>query len=131
MKTLVVEDDATSRKILERYLNELGSCDVVENGMDAVSAYESALDAGNPYDLICLDIMMPEFDGHAVLKRLREIEKQNGISAADGTKVIMTTALDDSTSILGAFQTGCEAYVVKPIDKDRLVMEIRKLGLIE
>jgi len=90
-----------------------------------------AWDEGKPYDLICLDIMMPELDGMKTLKTIRDIEKQKGVEESKRAKIIMTTALNDTGSVLGAFETGCEAYAAKPIDMKKLAEVMRKLGLIE
>ncbi|MHC4425093.1 MAG: response regulator [Planctomycetota bacterium] len=130
MKILIVEDDFACRKLLQVYLSELGDCFVAVNGHEAVEAVKCALDEGLPYDLICLDIMMPEMDGHKALKAIRRIENERGIAGSDSVKVIMTTALGDSGNAMGAFRTGCEAYIVKPIEKYKLLEETEKLGLI-
>ena len=74
---------------------------------------------------------MPEMDGHDVLKAIRKIESQHGIGGLDGVKVVMITALGDSKNVMGAFRTGCEAYIVKPVKKGKLLEEIEKLGLIK
>jgi two-component system, chemotaxis family, chemotaxis protein CheY len=128
MKCLIVEDDAASCKLLQTFLAEYADCSVASNGREAVEAFEGALYNG-PFDLICLDIMMPDMGGREALTEIRKIEAEHGIGGLDGVKVIMTTALDDSTNIFGSFREGCEAYVVKPVRKDNLMAEIEKLGL--
>jgi len=131
MKILIVEDDFTARKLLQTYLSDYGDCFIAVDGYEAVEAIRQALEEGQPYDLICLDIMMPGMDGHDALKTIRHIEKQHGISGLDCVKVIITTALRDSEHIMAAFRTGCEAYIVKPVRKEELLKEMEKLGLIE
>ncbi len=130
LKFLIVEDDFTCRKLLQSFLYEFGDCFVAINGQEAVQAVKDALDEGRPYDLICLDIMMPEMDGHEALEAIRQIENEHGIAGLDGVKVIMTTALGDSKNVMGAFRTGCEAYIVKPVAKEKLLEEMGKLGLV-
>jgi len=130
MKCLIVEDDFVSRKLLQTCLADHADCDVACDGREAVEAFTEALEAGRPYDLICLDVMMPGMGGREALTDIRRIEAQHGIGGLDSVKVIMTTALDDSINIFGAFREGCEAYVVKPICKDKLLAEIEKLGLL-
>jgi len=130
MKCLIVEDDFTARKLLQMYLSDYGDCFIAVNGREAVEAVRQALDEGQPYDLICLDIMMPEMDGQEALKVIRQVEKEHGIAGLDNVKVIMTTALDDPRNVMGAFRGGCEAYIVKPIAKKKLVEEMEKLGVI-
>lgn len=131
MKTLIVEDDFTSRKLLQLMLLPLGECDVAVNGKEALDAFRLAASEGKRYDLICLDIMMPEMDGHEVLKEIRRMEEEEGIVGRQAVKVIMTTALDDSKNILKAFNEQCEGYLVKPIEKRQLVEKLYSLGLFD
>ncbi|MHC4535372.1 MAG: response regulator [Planctomycetota bacterium] len=130
LKILVAEDDFACRKILQSFLSDFGDCFVVINGLEAVEAVKIALDEGRPYDLICLDVMMPEMDGHEALESIRKIEKERGITGLDNVKVMMTTALSDSASVIGAFREGCEAYIVKPFDKRNFFEEMEKLGFV-
>ena len=131
LKVLIVEDDFASFKILEEYLCEYGDCSVAVNGAETVEAFKKALDENQPYDVICLDIMLPEMNGHLALEKICKIEREYGISDSDGVKVIMTTAIDDHEDIIKAFKKGCKAYIVKPITNEKLFAEMRKLGLIK
>ena len=131
MKTLIVEDDQTSRFLLEQILSPYGPCAVAVNGKEALDAYVKAMKAGSQYDLICLDIMMPEMDGQAVVKAIREMEETQGIQAPNGVKIIMTTALEDPKNVVQAFKSLCDFYLIKPINKGKLLSCIRSLGLIQ
>ncbi len=131
MKILIVEDDFTSRKILTTILQPYGQFDIAVNGVEAVEAFRKALYDGQPYDLICLDIMMPEKDGQVVLKEIRKIEIIKEVEGLDRAKIIMTTALSDSASVMDAFRSQCEAYLPKPIAKKQLLDQMRILELIE
>lgn len=131
MKTLIVEDDFTSRLLMQKILSPYGEIHIAVDGDEAVEAFRSAIAQGQPYDLVCLDILMPRMDGQAVLKEIREMEERNGILGLDGVKIIMTTALKDSKNIMKAFNSQCEAYLTKPIDKRTLLKEIQTLGLLE
>lgn len=130
MRILIAEDDLVSRKFLYKLLSEYGECDITVDGMEALDAFLIALKDGKPYDLICLDIMMPKVDGVKALKTIRELEKQKNIPEDKRTKVIMTTALAESQMVHKAFEIGCEAYAAKPIDTEKLIQVIKKLGLI-
>lgn len=131
MKCLIVEDDFAARRLLQRYLSGYGDCDVAVDGNEAVEAFSQATDEKEPYDLICLDIMMPNMDGHEALKAIRQIESDHGINGLDGVKVIMTTALGDSKNVMESFREGCEAYIVKPVEKDKLLEEMANLGFVK
>ena len=130
MKILLAEDDFASRKFMDKYLSQFGDCDVTVDGEEAVDAFMMALDDGEPYDLICLDVMMPVLDGYQVLKAIRGIEEQRKTPKKNAVKVIMTTALNDERNVKKAFELGCEAYSGKPIDVKKFELLLQKLGLI-
>ena len=131
MKTLIVEDDFTSRLILQELLKSYGPSHIAVNGKEAVEAVRIALQANEPYDLICLDIMMPEMDGQEALRQIREQEESQWIRPAGGARIVMTTALADPKNLFAAHRSLCDAYLLKPIQKAKLLEELRKLGLIK
>jgi two-component system chemotaxis response regulator CheY len=128
MKTLIVEDDFLSRKLMLTYLSPFGECDVAANGTEAIQAFKMAKEAGKHYDLITLDILMPDITGQEVLKRIRNIEEEECLPKA---KIVMTTALKDSRNIMTAFKNQCEGYLVKPIESEKLREMLRELQLLE
>jgi two-component system chemotaxis response regulator CheY len=130
MKTLIVEDDFTSRFLMQELLKEFGSSDIAVNGKEAVLATDLALRADEPYDLICLDVMMPEMDGRAALKEIREQEAARGILSSQGAKIVMTSAVSDMNVVFSAFHDLCDGYLFKPIAKAKFLEELRKLRLI-
>ncbi|MEI7635978.1 MAG: response regulator [Syntrophus sp. (in: bacteria)] len=131
MNTLIVEDDSINSLLLQEYLKQYGPTEIAVNGIKAVAAVHAALEAEEPYDLICMDIMMPEMGGQEAVKQIRELEEAKGILPARCAKIVMTTALGDQKNILAAFKHLCDAYVVKPIEKAKLLSELRRLKLIE
>lgn len=131
MRTLVAEDELISRLILTRFLECCGPVDAAMSGREAVQAHQLGLEESNPYDLICLDIMMPDMNGLDALQAIRETEDGCGIMGDDRVKVIMTTALSDQASKDTAYDRGCQAYLVKPIDRRELLHRIRELGIFE
>ena len=131
MRMLIAEDDYTSRVMLQRLLLPYGECTVAVNGQEAVEAFRIGIEEGRPFDLVCLDIMMPEMDGHEALDRIRELEREKGIEAADQVKVIMTTALADIHNVRKAIRKKCRAYLIKPYDKQKLLDTLRSLELLD
>lgn len=131
MRILIAEDDMASRKFIFKFLSKYGDCDITVDGLEAVEAFMLALDEKNPYNLVCLDIMMPKMDGLKALQAIREIEKQNLVEDDKKVKVIMTTALNETQDVFGAFDSGCEAYAAKPINTEKLVEVMEKLGLVK
>ena len=131
MKSLIVEDDFTSRLLMQKILSPYGDSHVAVNGNEALSAFKNAINSEDPYQLICLDIMMPEMDGQATLKAIRAVELEKGVMIGDGVKIIITTALSDMTNKLTAIKGFCDAYLVKPIDRSKLLNLINSFGLIK
>jgi len=115
---------------MKKFLSKYGDCDVAVNGLEALDAFLAALKEERPYHLICLDVMMPKLDGLKALKAIRDIEQQKGIDGQRRTKIIMTTALNDKITITNAYDAGCEAYAWKPIEIDKFIIVMGKLGLI-
>lgn len=130
MRILIAEDDMISRKFLFKFMSQYGECDLTVDGLEALDAFLLALKENRRYDLICLDIMMPKVDGVKVLKTIRDLETENGVAPQDRSKVIMTTALGETAYVQQAFDIGCEAYASKPIDVEKLMKVMEKLGLI-
>lgn len=130
MRILIAEDDFASRKFMLKFLSKYGECDVAVDGIEAVDAYLNAINNREEYDLVCLDIMMPEMDGYQTLKAMRDIEIEQDVPDEKCAKVIMTTALDDSVHVSKAFEYGCVAYATKPVDIVQFESVMRKLQLI-
>lgn len=130
MRILIAEDDLTSRKFLFKFLSQYGECDVTVDGLETLDAFLMSVKDKTPYDLVCLDIMMPRVDGVKVLQTIRRIEKENGIKPEKQVKVIMITALGETDYVQQAFAIGCEAYAAKPIDTEKLIQVLQKLGLL-
>ncbi len=130
MRTLIVEDDFTSRLLLQSFLARYGECHIAVNGREAVAAFRVAQKSSEAYDLICMDIMMPGMDGQTAAKEIRAIEESTGTLSTSGVKIIMTTALDDVKNVVESFQSLCDAYLFKPIDTGKLREHIRMLNLL-
>lgn len=130
MRILIVDDEFVSRKKAQKILSQYGECDVAVDGTEAVEAFRLAHEEGNPYDFITMDILMPDMDGIEALKRIRKWEESRNIQLGKGVKVVMLTASKTSDSVLSSFNEGCEAYVVKPFDKEGLTKAMSELGLV-
>lgn len=120
MRILIAEDDFASRRYLSGCLQKYGRCDAAVDGLEAVEAFQTALDEMEPYHLICLDIMMPAMDGYQALQQIRRIETEYGIPDESAAKVVITTALKGEHYENKAFDLGCAAYLQKPYDQGKL-----------
>jgi two-component system chemotaxis response regulator CheY len=130
LRVLLVEDDFASRLLLQTYLSGYGECHVAANGREAVEAFRSLLERGQRYDLICMDIMMPEMDGREGVRQVRALEEAQGISSTHGAKIIMTTAVTDIKEVIRCFRELCDSYLIKPIDLADLLSQMKSYKLV-
>ena len=119
-KVLVVDDVADNRDLLIRRLNRLDikQIDQAENGVEALAAI-----AANSYDLVLLDIMMPELDGFGVLTALRENGKSNDLP------IIVISAMSEIDAVVRCVELGAEDYLFKPFNPT--LLRARVLATLE
>jgi two-component system chemotaxis response regulator CheY len=129
LRVLLVEDDFASRLLLQTFLIRFGECHVAVNGREAVEAVRAAFARGQRYDLICMDIMMPEMDGREAVRQVRAIEESHGILSTAGAKIIMTTTVREIRDVIQCFKDLCDAYLLKPIDLGKLLEQMKAYGL--
>lgn len=114
---------------MQRLLAAYGEVDVVVDGEEAVDAFKMGWEESRPYDVVFMDIMMPKVDGQEALRRIRAAEKSMGIRQVDEVKIIMTTVMEDPKNVIEAFhEGGATAYLVKPVDLEKIRSELGKLG---
>lgn len=131
MKCLIAEDHLMSRRILKELLGPDADCDIAVNGQEAIDSFVLAHNSKCPYDVIFMDIMMPQVDGMEAVRQIRAIEKKMEVPHHLAVKVVMTTALNDPATVIKSFKD-CEAdsYIVKPISRQKLAKELQDLKLI-
>jgi len=131
VRVLLVEDDFVSRLMLQTFLSRYGECHIAVNGKEAVEAFRAALERGQKYDLVCMDIMMPEMDGREAVRQVRALEEAHGILSSSGAKIVMTTAVEDIKEVIQCFQQLCDAYLMKPIDLGQLLSLMKCYQLVQ
>ena len=111
---LLVEDEENLRKLIKAYLSKEGA-EILEapDGKIALDLFES-----NNIDLVILDIMLPEYDGWSVCKRIRE---------KSDLPVLMLTARNDEDDKLFGFELGADDYMTKPFSLKELVARTKAL----
>jgi two-component system chemotaxis response regulator CheY len=130
LRVLLVEDDFACRLLLQTFLSRYGQCHIAVNGREAVDAFRSAMDCGQGYDLICMDIMMPEIDGREAVRQVRALEESKGIRSTCGARIFMTTTVDEVKEVVLCFKELCDAYLMKPIDLGQLLSHMKSFQLV-
>ncbi|MEA2103706.1 MAG: response regulator [Candidatus Cloacimonadota bacterium] len=125
MKILVVDDDKSSRIMMAEILKKYGECKSANSGTEAVGKFKRAVSYKEPFDLITLDITMPDKNGLEVLTEIRKVEKNK---KAKPVKILMVTARDDKTNVLISIKAGCDGYIKKPISADTVLDKVKALG---
>lgn len=129
MKILVVDDEFVSRKKMEKIMMEFGESVPVESGKEAVESFAKALDENKPFNLITLDIEMPDMNGTETLQKVRRIEKELKIQKEDQVKILMVTAHSQKEYVINSVQSGCNGYIVKPFEKQTIIKKLFDLHL--
>lgn len=130
VKCLVVDDDELGRELIAHYLAGVASCEMAENGSVAVDMFRRAFEAGDPYGLILLDIVMPEMDGQTAAKQIRLIEKEWGVSLYDGVTIVILSSLNTPHDVIQSYVSAkSAAHLVKPVQPAKLLATLEKLGI--
>jgi two-component system chemotaxis response regulator CheY len=98
LKALIVDDSDMSRRIATRIVSRVFDCDQAEDGCVAVSKYMEAIDVGSPYDIVFMDVIMPEMDGKEAVRKIREHEESTGLRR---TPIVMVSASESLDGIEG------------------------------
>lgn len=130
VRCLVVDDDELGRELIARYLDGVAVCEMAENGAEAVEKFRRAFEGGNPYNLIILDIVMPEMDGNTAAKEIRLIEKEWGVPIDGGVNIMVLSSLNTPDDVIKAYVSArSAAHLVKPVQPARLLATLSKLGI--
>ena len=129
MRILVVDDEVVSRKKMMKSVSSLGTCEGVQNGNAAISAVQTALEEWKLYDLITLDISMPDISGTKVLTHIRDMETKKGLDNEERATILMVTSHSDLDTVK-ACAGKCNGYIVKPFNKDVIMEKLKKTGVI-
>jgi len=116
LNVLIVDDNEMNRDTLARRLRQQGcTYEMAENGAEAIAMIQP-----RKYDLILLDIMMPEVDGYAVLSHLKSSPELKTLP------VIMISAVEEMESVMKCMELGADDYLTKPLDPNLLKAAVER-----
>jgi len=114
IKILYAEDNLINQRITVLQLQKLGiTCDIAQNGLEALELYKK-----NEYDMILMDVQMPELDGLACTKEIREYEKRNNLMNC--IYIVAVTANNDASDKLNCIEAGMNDFISKPFKENEI-----------
>jgi CheY-like chemotaxis protein len=118
LSILVAEDNPINALLMRSLLTKLGhSAVITDNGEEALESWLSAKSAGAPYDLVLMDIQMPQLDGIETTKRIREREAGQ---PGRHTPILALTANTLVEDRYACFEAGMDGFLIKPLDREKL-----------
>ncbi|KQW19426.1 histidine kinase [Afipia sp. Root123D2] len=119
LSILVAEDNEINALLMRSLLTRLGHHPVITiNGREALDSWLAAEIAGTPYDVVLMDVQMPELDGIEATRRIRAHEAERSLSRSRVLALTANTLVDDRYA---CFEAGMDGFLVKPLDRDKLV----------
>ena len=128
LNILIADDSRSMRELLVHYLKPQGHVDIAVNGVEAVDLFKRSVETGPRYDLVLLDVMMPEMDGLEAARHINDMQAD----LDERSRIMVLSCLDDMEHITKAhYEVGVEVYLTKPFDLSNLLEAMANLGLIE
>lgn len=127
MRILVVDDESVSRRKMELIMRSFGQCETAESGSIAIESFVKAWENWSPYDLISLDLLMPEMNGDEVIQKIRDMEKEKSVPDDKRVRIMVVTSKSDKESIITCIQAGCNEYIIKPFDRHTVEGKLAKI----
>jgi two-component system, chemotaxis family, chemotaxis protein CheY len=119
-RILIVDDFADSAEMIRQVLRPLANCVTANSGVEALREYRDAREAGAPFDLVILDLAMPDLSGFDVSEAIRSTGDQ-------ATKIVYLTAYNDPENASLAAMDGVLAIWQKPFSPSQLCADVMKI----
>ncbi len=129
MKMLVIDNDPAISKSFEKLPFDITELQALRTGDAGIRGVKNALKRRDPFDLITIDIDLPDMDGREVSLEIRKLEQELSIPGQESAVIAMVTAQADEKSVKASFVAGCNAFIVKPFKLDTVVKTLAKSKL--
>jgi len=132
MRTLVVDDDYVSRLKIKAIFSQYGDCDAAANGALALELLKQARLEQVPYELVTMDVNMPDASGQEVVRSIRAWEEDVHAQdrGAKPAKILMVSVAEDGPSIFSSFREGAEWFLVKPVTPEKVEEALKRMGIV-
>lgn len=127
-KVLIVEDESVTRKLLASVVAANADVTEAKDGEEALVLFRQAIDTGEPFQFVLLDIAMPKRDGVDTLIAIRAIEQESGIAEEHLVKTLMITASPNKSDVADVRHFGCQDVLRKPVDPLLILERLQAQG---
>jgi two-component system, chemotaxis family, chemotaxis protein CheY len=130
MKFLIADDNELHRELITDTVKDHGMYHIVSDGNEAIKTFTASLDKKDSFSAIFIKSKIGSQDGPHALRKIREIEQENGLELNKEIPIIMTV-MDDEEQISETYLRGnSTTFILKPLTKDKIVEELTLFGLI-
>ena len=130
IRALIVEDEHVAREKLKMLMSKFSDCKTVETGEDAIRSFSDSLHSKHYFNVVLLDIGLPDMNGKAILNKIHQLEKEKGVAPEDKTKIIMVTASAAGQALFGSIHDNCDDYLLKPVNEAILRDKLNAVGVL-
>jgi CheY-like chemotaxis protein len=130
MRILIADDNPQDREKLLGVFKPLGTCVSVSGAQASLETFVQSFDKDQPFKLACIDINMIDGQGIDLIEAIRQFEKDNFIEGEDRVVLMVVSELTGMKEVLVATRAGCDSYVAKPVQHERIFIELSKFGLL-
>lgn len=125
-KILAIDDEFTALTKMQLILSEYGECEVATTATQSIDLIKSALANGMYFDLITIDIELPDIDGITLLSEILQEEKKYNRHAVK----LVVSAVSTATNVYRAAKSRCDGFLVKPVKREMLREKLVSLGIV-
>lgn len=129
IRTLIVDDELVSREKLRTIMERHGECVTAANGVEAMLQFVEAWEAWRPFDLIMLDIGLPDRTGKELLQEMRRMEAEHGVAEHHRARIAIVTSATERSTVAECVAAGCDDYIIKPISAAIIGRKVEAMGL--
>lgn len=127
LRILIVDDEPVVLKLMQSMLTDFGTCRVAENISQALTQVKASINTGEYFDLITIDIGLPDGSGLSLLEEITDIEKMNSVKAIK----FVVSATGTAENVVRAMTRRSNDFLVKPVDRKLMLQKLIKHGLVK
>jgi two-component system chemotaxis response regulator CheY len=125
-KILAIDDEFAALTKMKTLLSEYGQCEVATSGGQSIALVKYALAEGKYFDLITIDIELPDIDGITLLSQILKEEEKHDCHSVK----IIVSAVSTTTNVCRAANNHCDGFLVKPVKRQMLHEKLSSLGFL-